>query len=52
MQELRGFNDLMTDMLLHKDHFHKLARGLTDYNLQRIRRWAETELDQILIGDD
>ena len=52
MQQLRGFNNLMTDMLLHKDRFHELVRGLTDYNLQRIRRWAETELDQILIGDD
>jgi len=52
MQNLRGLTNLMSDILTHKDRFHKLARKITDYNLERIKRWAEIEVDEIYIGDD
>ena len=52
MQDLRGFENLMVDMLSHKEQFHHLARAITDYNLKQIHRWSETAVDEVLISDD
>ena len=51
MQELRGFENLMVDITVHRDRFHTLARAIVDYNLSLVDMWVRTTVDEVFIGD-
>jgi len=52
MQWLRGFSNLMRDLVLGEKKLQLLLKHILRYNTERIKRWNETEVDGILIGDD
>jgi len=52
MQVLRGFNNLIVDIMTQRRELYRLADRILDYNLQRIKRWNEIEVDEIYLGDD
>ncbi len=52
LQVLRGFTNLMVDVMTGRKELYRLADRILDYNMQRIKRWVETEVDEVYLGDD
>ncbi|HDN62411.1 MAG TPA: hypothetical protein ENF56_00445 [Candidatus Bathyarchaeota archaeon] len=52
MQALRGFERLMVDIMKRRKEFYTLADQIVKYNLERIKRWLEMDVDEIYLGDD
>jgi len=49
---LRGFENFLMDIIRNRKELRILMDGVLNYNLQRIKRWGETEVDEIFFGDD
>ncbi len=49
---LRGMDNLLMDYVLNPDLAHRLARMVTDYKTQVLRRAAQIGADVLLTGDD
>ena len=49
---LRGMDKLLMDYVLNPDFVHRLARMVTDYKTQVLRRAAQLGADVLLTGDD
>jgi uroporphyrinogen decarboxylase len=52
MQWLRGYVKLMTDFLANPSFVENLISKIVGYNLERIKRWNEMEVDAVYFGDD
>ena len=49
---LRGFENFLMDILRNRRELPILMDGVLNYNLKRIKRWGETEVDEVFFGDD
>jgi uroporphyrinogen decarboxylase len=49
---LRGFENALTDMLLHPTFYHELLDGILEIHLQLIERLVKLPIDGILLSDD
>lgn len=49
---LRGFENALTDMLLHPDFYHDLLDEILNLQIQYIQRLGTLSIDAILLSDD
>lgn len=49
---LRGFENALTDMLLHPDFYHALLDEILNLQLQYIQRLGSLSIDAVLLSDD
>jgi len=52
MQELRGFEDLVTDIALGEDAAYALRDGMLDFNLRMVDKFLALDYDGIHFADD
>jgi uroporphyrinogen decarboxylase len=52
MQWLRGYENLMVDMLDHPERVQLLAEKITEFDLQTITNWQDYDVDIIFLEDD
>jgi len=51
-QWLRGFQNLMVDIVTERSELDKILDLILDYNIKRIKRWCEMDVDGISFFDD
>lgn len=49
---LRGFENFLIDIIRNGKELRMVMDGVINYNLERIKRWGEIEVDEIFFGDD
>jgi len=52
LQWLRGFKNLMIDLIKLPKELSRLAEKIVNYNIERIKRWGEIGVDEVFLGDD
>ena len=52
LQWLRGYENLMIDIMQEPERVRYLAEKIVEYNLKTVERWMEFEVDAILFQDD
>ena len=52
MARLRGYENLMIDLITRESEVRLLADKILDYNLIRIKRWCEVGVDGVILADD
>ena len=52
MQQLRGFNNILMDLMMEPDEIFKLRDGLLEWSLKYIDLWLEQDYDGIHFADD
>ena len=51
-QWLRGFKNLLMDILMGRPELERILDMIMDYNMKRIRRWCEMDVDGLSFFDD
>jgi hypothetical protein len=49
---LRGFENLMTDLITEPPELHQLIAMLVEHNLKMVQQWLSMNVDVVVFGDD